>query len=48
MAEGNGYIVAAYALTWVVLAAFALRVALGARRSADRLTAARRAAGDGA
>ena len=45
MAEGTGYIVAAYAVTWLALGALALRIAATARRARQRLASARRDAG---
>ena len=45
MPESNGYIVAAYVLTWVMLVGYAVRLARVSRRAKEQLEQASRGAG---
>lgn len=45
MPDGNGYIVAAYVLTWVALLAYAARLVRVSRRAQEQLEQASRGAG---
>jgi hypothetical protein len=42
MSEGNGYIIAAYAITWVMILAYAGRLMVVAKRARDQLEQASR------